>query len=1029
MGRKQRGAGILLAIMLASTVCVFALDPSLDVSQYAHTSWKTSEGFSKGTIWAIAQTPDGYLWLATEFGLLRFDGVRAVEWQPPAGEHLPNTDIRNLLAARDGTLWIGTGKGLVSWKAGKLTHYPDFDRHDITALLQDREGTVWVAGKIWGSSQPGKVCAFHSDGVQCFGSDGRFGSSVTALYEDSRGNLWLGAANGLWRLKPGPPQHYPIPGFKADDVLFPKRAFLEDSQGELLITGPRGIRRFIDGKFSPYPLPSGAPQIKYGKLLLDRDGGLWIGTWDTGLLHVHQGRMDVFAEPDGLSNSSVENLFEDREGDIWIAGTDGIERFRDYAVSNISAKQGLSSPVVASVLAAQDGSVWVGTSDGLNRLKDGQITIYRKPTAVVGPPRNSPAIGAGAIIREIKTRGLPGNSIASLYQEPGGRLWVSAAGGLAYFEDGRFIPARGVHFSPSVTRDGAGNLWMTSGQWLYRWSGGRVTESFPSAKLGLRGDIATLLAVDRLHGGIWVASWVGGLVYFKDGQIRASYGAADGLGDGRVNALEFDSDSTLWAATETGLSRVSDGRVETLSSKNGLPCNDVHGFVQDDEHSFWMDMPCGLVRVTRSELDAWIADPKRQIQTTVFDTSDGLEDLKAVHEYAPRIAKAADGKVWFVARTGVSVIDPRHLPFNKLPPPVHIEQITADGETYWQNSSGDTSPSHPRLPPLVRDLTIDYTALSLVAPEKVRFRFKLTGQDREWREVAGQRRVEYSNLPPGNYHFRVIACNNSGVWNESGDSLEFSIAPAYYQTNLFRALCMLTFLGIIWTVYQFRVRALERRQVEIRALNEQLVKGQEAERMRIAGDLHDGILQQITSLTLRLAAVKYELPSVSEAKAKINELQQELIQIGTDVRHVSHELHPAMLQESGLPTALSSYCEEFSKVRGLNVSCETDESVKDLSPGAALCLYRIAQEALGNAAKYSEARKVEVLLTRSDGLVCLSVSDDGVGCSLEQIGRSGGLGLINMRERVIHMDGRFEFESAPGWGTTVRVAVPYRAKR
>ena len=213
----------------------------------------------------------------------------------------------------------------------------------------------------------------------------------------------------------------------------------------------------------------------------------------------------------------------------------------------------------------------------------------------------------------------------------------------------------------------------------------------------------------------------------------------------------------------------------------------------------------------------------------------------------------------------------------------------------------------------------------------------------------------------------------------------------------------------------------------VRALNEQLVKAQEAERIRIAGELHDGVLQQITSLTLRLGKVRRQVPPDSEATATVSDLQQQLIQIGTDIRHISHELHPALLQEAGLPAALSAYCEEFSQVRDLPVSCETDASVNELSAGTALCLYRIAQEALGNAAKYSDAKKVEVRLTRSDGRVWLSVFDDGAGCSPDQVGKSGGLGLINMRERVLQLDGTFAFDSEPGRGTTVKVTVPFRA--
>ena len=472
----------------------------------------------------------------------------------------------------------------------------------------------------------------------------------------------------------------------------------------------------------------------------------------------------------------------------------------------------------------------------------------------------------------------------------------------------------------------------------------------------------------------------------------------------------------------------------TLTSRNGLPCNTVHWTMEDDDHSFWAYTACGLVRIARAELEASIADPNRTMEKTVWDAADGVRlRSAAASSYGPRVAKSTDGKLWFLTGEGIQVVDPHHLPFNKLPPAVHIEQITADHKIRWQNLWSETS-SNLHLPRLTRDLEIDYTALSLVAPEKIRFRYKLEGYDGDWQDVGNRRQAFYTNLSPTSYRFRVIACNNSGVWNETGASLNFSIAPAYYQTAWFRLLCGAVFVTMVWAIYRLRVRVLEgrhriseRHKGEISALNERLMKVQEAERMRISGELHDGVLQQITSLTLRLGKVRRREPPDSEDRATITGLQQQLIQIGTDIRHLSHELHPALLQEAGLPAALSSYCEEFSTVRGLPVSCETDESVKELSPGAALCLYRIAQEALGNAAKYSEAKKVEVRLTRSDGRVWLSVSDNGVGCTPDQVGKSGGLGLINMRERVLQLDGKFEFNSEPGRGTTVKATVPFRA--
>jgi len=299
------------------------------------------------------------------------------------------------------------------------------------------------------------------------------------------------------------------------------------------------------------------------------------------------------------------------------------------------------------------------------------------------------------------------------------------------------------------------------------------------------------------------------VVYFKDGQVRASYGPDEGLGAGRVNAVQLADDGAVWAATDGGLSRIKNGRVMTLSSKNGLPCDTAHDLLQDDAHSLWLYMSCGLVRIPRAELDAWLGDPQHKVKGTVFDTSDGVRSHAGVYTHGPRVAKTADGRLWFLPLGGVMVVNPHHLPLNQLPPPVHIEQITADGKPYAPASG-------LRLPARVRNVTIDYTALSFAAPEKMHFRFMLEGQDKEWREVVNRRRVEYSNLPPKHYRFRVSASNNSGVWNEEGASLEFAIPPAWYQTSGFRALCVAVFLALLCAAYQIRTRQLQEQEKKFR---------------------------------------------------------------------------------------------------------------------------------------------------------------------------------------------------------------------
>jgi len=525
------------------------------------------------------------------------------------------------------------------------------------------------------------------------------------------------------------------------------------------------------------------------------------------------------------------------------------------------------------------------------------------------------------------------------------------------------------------------------------------------------------------EGGIWLGLVNGDLARYRNGQLT-TYNFDLGQSDSRVRRVEVRPDGTVLGATPIGVIGWHDGKKQILSSRNGLPCDFIYTLISDKTSTLWLYTQCGLVAVASDDLQKWWDHPETTLKVRTFDVLDGAQPAIVFNQ--PSASLSQDGRLWFANGTVLQMVDPAHIGGNSVPPPVHIEEVTADRKRYLPVAGLG-------LPPSTRDLEIDYTALSFVVPQKVHFQYKLEGWDRDWQNVGNRRQAFYTNLAPGKYRFRVTACNNSGVWNDAGTFLDFSIAPAYWQTTWFRALCVLTFLAIFWFFYQLRVRALERRQAllerhqgEIRALNEQLIKAQEAERMRIAGELHDGVLQQITSVTLRLGKVRNQAPPDSEARATVSGVQQQLIKIGTDIRHISHELHPALLQEAGLPAALSAYCEEFSNVRGLPVSCETDESVQELSPGAALCIYRIAQEALGNAAKYSKAKQVEVRLTRSDGRVCLSVSDDGVGCAPNVVGKSGGLGLINMRERVLQLDGTFEFDSEPGHGATVRVTVPFR---
>jgi signal transduction histidine kinase len=484
------------------------------------------------------------------------------------------------------------------------------------------------------------------------------------------------------------------------------------------------------------------------------------------------------------------------------------------------------------------------------------------------------------------------------------------------------------------------------------------------------------------------------------------------------------SHCALWAATEGGLSRVKDGRVSTLNSRNGLPCDSVHWAREDKDRSYWLDMACGLVRIERTQMDAWVIDPQRKIQATVFDSSDGVRSRAFIPSgFSPRVARSTDGKLWFLPGDGVSVIDPRHLPFNKLPPPVHIEQITADGKIYWQNLTGNASSLQPKLPPLIRDLTIDYTALSLAVPEKVRFRFKLEGQDRDWREVVNDRAVEYSNLAPGNYRFRVTACNNSGVWNEQGASLEFSIAPAYWQTRWFVALCGAAFMALLWALYQLRLRQLARHF-------NMTLDARVGERTRIARELHDTLLQSFHGLLLRFQAV-YEMLPAGPPKQSLERAIDQAAQAITEGRDAVQGLRASVVESNDLAVAIRAFGEELMAEQAGNGSVVphvvVEGTPRTLHPIQRDEIYRIACEALRNAFKHANATQIEVELRYDERQLRLRVRDNGKGIDpqfLTEEGRAGHYGLRGMRERAKLMGGKLTVWSALDSGAEVELSVP-----
>ena len=988
--------------LLAWPSSAFALNPALDISQYAHTAWKIHDGFFKSAITSIAQAPDGYLWLGTDAGLIRFDGVRPVPWRPVAGQQLPSSNIRSLLVTRDGTLWIGTERGIASWKDGKLTRYDQLAGRFVGRVVEDQEGAIWLTSFFnfkW------TLCVIRRGQGECYGDDGGPGAGAIGLHEDRSGNLWVGtvgATNGVWRWSPGPPKFYPFPQ-QANGI----QGLYEDDDGVLLVSHPGGVVRFVDGRTEiAYPFPPAKKQFDFLLQLRDRDGGLWLGSpLGGGLAHIHRGMTDAFTSSDGLSGDEISSLFEDREGNIWVATREGLDRFRNIAVASYKGKQGISPAQADSVLATKDGSIWIATPDGVNRWYAGRTLRSAEP---------------------------PGG-VQSIFQDRLERVWLSTRRDVGYLENGRLVAVKGPGggLIRSIVEDGDANLWIANQEvGLFRVStvNGRV-DKFAWAELNSEGLPASALATDGLLGGVWLGLPQGGVLHFVEGRVRASYGVADGLGAGFVRHLRLAPDRSVWAATDGGLSHLKDGRITTLTSRNGLPCDGVSWSLEDSDRAMWLALRCGLVRISRAAMDAWTSAVQTgktagvSVEVTVFESDDGFRASPNANHFTSPVVKASDGRLWFISYGSVSVVDPHSLPFNNLPPPVHIEQIIADGKTFDGEAGAKV---RLNLPALTRDLQIDYTALSLVVPERNRFRIKLEGHDSDWQDVGTRRQAFYNDLRPGDYRFRVVASNNSGVWNETGAALSLSVAPAYYQTTWFSGLSIVAVIALVWGAHRIRLRIVEKHQREITALNERLMKAQEQERIRIAGELHDGVMQEMMAMTMMLGTAKRRIEEASPARATIEKVQEKMIRTGKDIRQLSHDLHPPLLQQAGLPKAVLSYCEQFTTTTGIPVSCDCDESARDLSRGAALALFRIVQEALGNAAKHGAPTHITVRLFRSNGTVSLVVSDDGRGFDPAALASSGGLGLVMMRERAAQLSGTFEFHSTPGRGTTIQVVMPFR---
>jgi signal transduction histidine kinase/ligand-binding sensor domain-containing protein len=955
------------------------------------------DGLLRGEPNVITQTPDGYIWIGTTAGLIRFDGVRLVPWNPPDGPQLPSPNIRALLAARDGSLWIGTDAGLSHWMHGGLVNYLKAPAL-ISGILEDQRGRIWVTRSRVRNAE-GPFCQVSNSKPECypFPDEASIGNCCMGLIEDGSGTFWIGTSIGLLRWRDGSLTAYPnknlMPNRGTDGVT----GLASASDGSLWVgiadAGPgRGLERFVQGSWKAFGQPGfEGSRVRIMALFMDRDRALWIGTIGDGIYRIRGNRVDHF-NANGLSSKDVWSFYQDREGNIWVVTSEGIDFFGDIPVVSFSSEEGLNTDDVVSVLGAHDGTVWVGNNGSLDVIRNGAVSSIRR------------------------RQGLPGDQVASLLEDRAGRLWVGVDDKLWIYQNRKFTEitrAGGGHVGTvaGITEDGEDNIWVTTvapSRKLARIRDFKVVEEIQEPHI----PAARALAADR-HAGIWLGLMNGDLARYRNGNIEI-FSFHHGPNP-RVWQVIVNSDNSVLGATTAGLIGWKDGRLETMTVSNGLPCDNIFS-VLSDQTNYWLYTQCGLVEIAGAQMQQWWEQPSRVLQMNVIDRSDGVRGQSPV--FSPPASRSPDGKLWFANNSVLQMFDPDHRTKNAVVPPVHVEQVIADGKTY--PPAGDLA-----LPALVRTLEIDYTALSFIAPEKVRFRYKLEGHDVDWQDCGGRRQAFYTDLAPGRYQFRVKAANNDGLWNDAGATLIFSVAPAWFQTTWCRLLCVAVFGLAVWAVYQLRLRQMER-QFNV-ALGARV-----NERMRIARELHDTLLQSFQGLLLRFQSASNLLPMRAEdAKQRLDNAIENAAKAITEGRAAVHQLRSTTVITNDLASDISALAQELtvdhSEGSSPEFSIRVEGPPQTLHPIVRDEVYRICAEALRNAFKHSGARRIEVEIRYGEREMRLRTRDDGKGMNPAlpaQVRSEGHWGLDGMHERASQLGGNLEVWSEVDSGTEVELVVP-----
>ena len=969
----------LVLVCLGGTA--FPLDPSRNVSQYVHHTWGPSKGFIGGEVNAIGQSADGYLWIGTGRGLVRFDGFNFTLIQRPMPDTLPAGPVRAFALDAEDNLWIRLdGPRMLIYRDGKFEDaYARFDLQGliVTASTSDRQHRITFAGL------GDRILRYDGNQFETVVGAGDAPGQVISLAAMRDASFWIGTSDdGLFRSQNGRVfKMAPELGDAKINCLAPS------ADGGLWIGTDDGVRLLEAGAAKLSALPS-LKGLQIFVMTPDHDNNLWVGT-NHGIARITSTGVVSLDLIDRTSVHEVRAILEDHDGDIWFGGSQGIERLRNGMLSSYSAAEGLPAVAGGPIYVDPQGGVWFAPiAGGLYFLRGGhaeRVTLAGLDHDVVY------SISGG------------GNEVW-LGRQVGGLTVLTESGNS--FAARTFTTADGLAQNSvySVRRSRDGTIWAgTVSSGVSRLRAGKF-ENFSAAE-GLPSNTVNSI-VERMDGTIWVAT-PNGLASYTNAHWRA-YGDRDGLPSPFVRVTFEDSKHNLWLATSGGLSYLSSGKIivppnlpETLRER-------IFGIAEDSTGSLWFTTSDHVVRVNREKL---LAGSLQETDLQTFGGEDGLTGSEGVGRDSTVLADG-DGRIWLSLRSGLSVADPTTTIRNMTPVAVRIESVSAGGRQF------DTKDAI-KLSSGIRSISLNYGGTNLSAPERIRFRYKLDGSGQGWSEIVASREVVFSNLEPGSYRFRIIASSTAGLWNGPETSLPFILEPAFWQTPAFRASCFVLLLAALWAAYFFRVRHLTT-LLQLRH-QERL-----SEREDIARDLHDTFFQGVQSLFLRLHTASRQLPENTSVRRALDDVLNDSDRVMTEGREMFLDIPETELKDQDFVQVIAGICAEFATAQPIEYRLEVDGTPRNLNPLVMAELGKIGREAIYNAFRHSSARSIEVELTYGKKEMRFRVRDDGKGFEPTLLQAKPGhlhLGLQNMKKRAEKLGADFRLWSRPGSGTELEIML------